>query len=228
METKPQVTTQGLVNGRASLRPWIKNFNQCWTLSNVPDIRTAIKSQTPAIRDIPNIFGAEQGVVVVVGVLGKMLNHVKSFFNVGKNMTDAQIGTTVQLLIARYPHFSFEDFRSCLLNAMASAKLYDRLDGNIIIGWLDAYDKERDEALLNLYEEQDRSLYQSTESADGIAYDEFYAELRKKAADGDRESMELLEKIRRINENTTSSGSAERLKKIAFRRRYLTEYLPRK
>lgn len=165
--------------------------------------------------------------MVVVGVLGKILNHVKSFFNVGKNMTDAQIGTTVQLLIARYPHFSFEDFRSCLLNAMASAKLYDRLDGNIIIGWLDAYDKERDEALLNLYEEQDRSLYQSTESADGIAYDEFYAKLRKKAADGDRESMELLEKIRRINENTTSSGATERLKKIAFRRRYLTEYLTR-
>ena len=33
---------------------------------------------------------------------------------------------------------------------MASGKIYDRLDGNIILGWLNEYDVQRDEIVSSL------------------------------------------------------------------------------
>lgn len=38
----------------------------------------------------------------------------------------------------------------CFRNAMASGKIYDRLDGNIILGWLNEYDAQRDEIVSSL------------------------------------------------------------------------------
>ena len=59
-------------------------------------------------------------------------------------MNDVQVALTADLIIDRFYYLKLEEIKLCFRNAMASGKIYDRLDGNIILGWLNEYDAQRD------------------------------------------------------------------------------------
>jgi hypothetical protein len=90
--------------------------------------------------------------------LNALLTHIVTdtvlFFNVGKTMTQLQIAQTVQLIVEDFDYLALEDLKVCFKNAKKGlyGKLYDRIDGAVIIQWIETYEKER----LKAFEESDR------------------------------------------------------------------------
>lgn len=64
--------------------------------------------------------------------------EVKAWFNVKGNLNDKQVAMTAEMILD-HPSFydlSIGNIKACFRERMMNEKLYDRLDGNIIIGWL--------------------------------------------------------------------------------------------
>lgn len=107
-------------------------------------------------------------------------------------MNDVQIAITCDLIIETYPHYKLEDFKLCFKNAMKHKagydKLYDRLDGAIIMDWLKVYDKERTDLAMSISENDSKQLSQSN----GANYQEYLKYLKEQADNGDEKAMHIL------------------------------------
>lgn len=80
-----------------------------------------------------------------MALLNVIIIDLVQFFSLGKNMSDAQIKSTVQLIIMDYAHLKPEDFKLCFNKAKRGeyGKVYDRLDGQVILMWLEEYSNYR-------------------------------------------------------------------------------------
>ena len=79
------------------------------------------------------------------GFMVKVLNDLVDFFNVGKSIGAVQVAQTVDLIIDEYYFFKPDDFKLCFNRAKKGlyGKVYDRIDGAVILEWLGRYEKER-------------------------------------------------------------------------------------
>lgn len=78
------------------------------------------------------------------------ITDLASFFNFARNMTPQQIAQTSGLVIELYPHFKAEDLAKCFKNIkiLKYGKLYEGLDGSKILEFLNLYDLERQEEII--------------------------------------------------------------------------------
>lgn len=157
--------------------------------------------------------------------------EVCDFFNVGKNMSDTQVALTVDLILESYWHLHLEEIKYCFRRAMMREKLFDRLDGNIIIGWIQQYDDERTEEAMRQSERLEAQAANETkEPGEGaVTYDEFVVGLKERAA-VDAEAAKLLESIENppVPKMTLYTKSDLREKELDFKRWFITEYLPQR
>lgn len=94
--------------------------------------------------------------------------EVKEWFNVKGNLTDKQVRMLAEMILD-YPPFydlSLGNIKACFHERMMNEKLYDRLDGNIIIGWLKKFKSDMADACYEqrLREEQGMDKGESVES----------------------------------------------------------------
>lgn len=84
--------------------------------------------------------------LAIRALLNVWIGKTVLFFNIGKTMTEPQLTETVSLAVKHYGHFKPEDFKLCLEEAIKGnyGQLYDRIDGQVILGWFKAYDADRD------------------------------------------------------------------------------------
>lgn len=123
-------------------------------------------------------------------IIAIAVSEVVQFFNVGKTMNDKQVAITSDLIIDRFYYLKLEEIKYCFHRAMCSGKVYDRLDGNILIGWLNEYDAERDEfCSLNIINEN-KVHKAEDKSTNTCPYDEFWESQRELAEAGDKEAIE--------------------------------------
>lgn len=216
---------QRLTLAQKNVQPWLTNFTTCWSNLVTPDVKTAIKANLPALRDYPKIIGEQAAYIALHSWLAIIIAEVSDFFNVGKNMSKTQIAMTAELIVENYAHLTLADFKACFRKAMASGKLFDRLDGNIICSWLNNYDKERDVALAKLYEAQDRDEYQPPCAPSGISFAEFKTSIEKRALEGDAEAKAILNNIAAYESLKKDNSDNKHQKDMAFRQWYLTDYL---
>jgi hypothetical protein len=84
---------------------------------------------------------------LVISGLASLILRTAGFFNIGRPMTEEQAIETAYLLLEKYPHESLEDFvimfRNAKLGKYGDGKLYNRLDGMIIFGWMSEYMEEK-------------------------------------------------------------------------------------
>ena len=79
---------------------------------------------------------------------------------------------------------------------MMREKLFDRIDGNIILGWLREYDNERTEEAIRISENRDsRTINECKKTPNTIGYKEYLANLEQRAKH-DKCAAELLEQIK--------------------------------
>ena len=150
-----------------------------------------VDSPSPNLAKIKNTLSETE----IRALLTIAVGEVCSFFNVGKNMNAAQIALTVDLIIDRFWDFKLEEIKYCFRRAMMREKLFDRLDGNIIIGWLREYDAERTEEIIRLSEQKDSErLNCAKEQPGSVSFRDYVASLRERAK-SDPRSAELLNEI---------------------------------
>lgn len=103
------------------------------------NLATIFKASSPPLRKIADILGLQP----TYALLSIPLFEVVNFFNVGLQMDDVQVLKTARLIVQEFPYLKVEDLRLCFDKAMTNAKVYDRIDGNIILGWLREHAKIR-------------------------------------------------------------------------------------
>lgn len=90
----------------------------------------------------------QHGQAVAAAILVKILAQLIAFFNVGKSMNDYQCAETVKLIMQQYYFLKLEDLKLCFDGMkcgkyLDGGKLFDRLDGQIILLALQQYTEER-------------------------------------------------------------------------------------
>lgn len=85
------------------------------------------------------------GNMTVSALVVTMLTDLVSFFNVGKTMSEVQLAQTAEIIIDTYGYLKIDDFKFCFSSAKKClyGVVYDRLDGNVIISWIEQYLSDR-------------------------------------------------------------------------------------
>jgi hypothetical protein len=100
------------------------------------------------LNRIKTLLGSENLLSAVV----LLISDVVTFFNLpeGKNMNEGQILFCAQSFIEDYPLFSLEDLALCFKQGKKGkyGKNYSTFDGQILMGWVSAYDLDRDEVFV--------------------------------------------------------------------------------
>lgn len=152
-----------------------------------------VSSRTPTLERLRD--SRSEG--YVRALLYVAICEVCDFFNVGKNMTGPQVLQTTELILDSFPQMKLEEIKYCFRRQMRSAKVYDRLDGNIIIGWLSDYESERTEEIMNLNHNADaEQRAQAAARAPGdMDFESFMRLTRAEAEQGDPEAKKALANI---------------------------------
>lgn len=100
-----------------------------------------IDSKSPTIMDVERAFGPD----VVQAYIESWIVNLRLFFNVGKGMNDTQTMETAMLIVDAFPHLNIADINLVCKRAKQGyyGQIYDRLDGNVIIGWFNRYFDDR-------------------------------------------------------------------------------------
>lgn len=166
--------------------PSLTRLYQGLTISSVS---TMVAAQTPTLAKIKNSASETDA----RALLYIALCEVCDFFNVGKNMSDTQIALTADLIIESYWYMKLEEIKFCFRRAMRREKLFDRLDGNIILGWLKEYDVERTEEAMRQSEQEALQIqYQQQPSPGAVSFEQYIDSLWNLAYYADPEAIEKL------------------------------------
>ena len=86
-----------------------------------------------------------QSEMVAALILCKIIKNTAKFFNVGGAINDQQIQETAVLILDSYYYLNIKDFVLCFKMAKQGkfGKLFDRLDGAIVLGWIEEYKELR-------------------------------------------------------------------------------------
>lgn len=145
----------------------------------------------PALAEIRR----DKGEAVTRSILVLLVNDTLDFFNVPETMNAKQVAITVDLIIDTYPYMQVDDIALCFRNAMKGnyGRIYNRIDGQIILGWLREYNKERCTAADELgYNEHLAHKSRDSLPTQGIFYADYRAELERRAETGDPEAVRTL------------------------------------
>lgn len=160
------------------------------------------------------------------------LCELADFFNVGKNMRDTQIALTVDLILESFWYFKLEEIKYCFRRAMMREKLFDRLDGNIIIGWLREYDAERTDEAMRISEQEESEKFNNVVPGVGaMSWAEYHDRLKSAAASGDAEAMAKIAEfndLRSSNKKKVLTKEQKHEKEVGFKQYFYNEYLKNK
>ena len=156
--------------------------------------------------------------------LSMMIAEINDFFNVRGNMNAKQIKLTAELILDNpgFYDLTLGNIKACFRHKMATARLYDRLDGNIIIDWLREFKSEMAESV---YDRRMGEREPVDKSSDAISYKVYMAMLEARANDGDKEAQEIIQDYRKRAK--ILSPEQQREKELEFFK-YKQEYVRQK
>ena len=107
----------------------------------------AINSISPGLSVYRKHAGETKSRALVVLILADLVK----FFNVGKAMNDVQMAQTADLIFDEFYYLNIEDFKLCFNMAKSGkfGKVYDRMDGQVIMDWLSTYENMRIETSIS-------------------------------------------------------------------------------
>lgn len=154
-------------------------------------IEDVFLSSEPAIGTITRKLGETKSRAAVVLLLADALE----FFNATETMSDIQVAMTVDLIMEEYPYFKMDDLKLCFKNAMKMkyGRIYNRIDGQVIMSWLREYNKERCAAAdTQSWNEHKSHIADELKPMSSMFYEEYRTELEKRAASGDESAINAL------------------------------------
>lgn len=155
-------------------------------------------------RSIMDVFNAPDVSIVgikkdvgepfLLALMVKWLNSFINFYSVNGTMSDIQVADTINIIIEKYPHYKQDDFKLFFNMSKKGmfGQVFGRMDGEVIMQWLDQYDVHRDTiAQKESIKEADRFKPLSQVQTSGISFQD-YLKLKERAKNGDQEAIELL------------------------------------
>lgn len=138
---------------------------------------------TPKLCDIRMATG--DGAVKALLIIA--INEVVQFINVSKNMNVEQVTLTAELVYDKYFYLTLPEIKHVFRGAMAHNQLYDRLDGNIILGWLAEYDVRRTNNVIDRNDNEDKFVASRTApiGESDMTLKEYRSRLKQLAEKGD-------------------------------------------
>lgn len=125
----------------------------------------------------------------------KWVNSFIKFYSTNGTMDAIQVADTIMLIREAYPHYTQEDFKLFFNMAKKGmfGQIFGRMDGEVIMSWLNKYDIHRDTVAQNeSIKEADRfKPLTPPENTEGVTYAE-YLEIKRLAESGDLEAIERL------------------------------------
>lgn len=188
------------------------------------------KKDDPRPANIPDLgqIQRENGFANALAVLTFAIHEVKEWFNVKNTLTPDQEAMTAELILdnPNLCDLSLGNIKACFRQQMMSAKLYDRLDGNIIIGWLREFKSEMADycETRNLGRDRLEQHRRNQEDVGAITFETYMAMLESRANDGDREAQRSLAEFRkRAAVKGAEQTRKEKLDFHKFKMQYLKE-----
>lgn len=114
----------------------------------------------------------ENGELKLKAMMVKWLNSFLDFYSTNGTMDAIQVAETVNLIIDVYPHYTMYDFKLFFKRAKLGnyGEIYGRVDGQVILSWLNKYDVQRDMVAQEMSINQART---KIPSEGGISWDEY-------------------------------------------------------
>lgn len=118
-------------------------FLKTLELTSVVQILNSDSPSFALIRQQPN------GQHISKAILSKLIIDFVNFLNIGKTMNESQVIATVKLILEDYSVLKPDDFVLFFNRAKKGCygKVYDRMDGSIIIEWLELFLQERNDEI---------------------------------------------------------------------------------
>lgn len=160
------------------------NYYNIIKVNNISDILKSDRSLT--IINIKKLCG----LTYCQSVLSIAIIDLCDFFNITKNMNVEQIGQTINMLIDDYPlnTLTIADIKLCFnrIKAGKYGKIYDRMDGGVIMDALNEYWNER----MQLADDMQYNEHLSNKG-NGFVWEA----LEHEAAEAEKESIQEAKKI---------------------------------
>ena len=161
-------------------------------------------------------------------ILSTMISEVNDFFNVRGNMSTKQIKLTAELILDNLAFYDLTlgNIKYCFRRAMMKEKLYDRLDGNIIIGWLREFKSDMSDYYETVREGFDRVVQREEIAGDAgaVSHNVYMAMLENRAGSGDREAAKILSEYKKRSRIASPDEQHDKeLGFIRYRQQYLKE-----
>jgi len=105
-----------------------------------------------------------------IDILMLMLIQFQDFYNCKNKMDKGQLADTCWYIVTQLRHLNYYDIALCFKNARMNEKIYDRIDGGMILEWLTRYDIERT-GLIVQEREKERAVHNANwgELADRVS-----------------------------------------------------------
>lgn len=162
-------------------------------------------------------------------ILSTMISEVNDFFNVRGNMSTKQIKLTAELILDNpaFYDLTLGNIKACFRQRMMKEKLYDRLDGNIIICWLREFKSDMSDHCETVREGFDRVVQREEIAGDAgaVSHKAYIAMLENRAGSGDREAAKILSEYKK--RSRIGSPDEQHDKELGFFR-YRQQYLKEK
>lgn len=128
---------------------WLKSPHEALANISAVTIKDAIFSNNPSIFRIGLISE-----VSAIALINLLIVDVVTFLNLGKSMSAQQVLATAKLILKdkSTKNLKPDDFKICFENAKKGyyGRSFDRVDGQIVFEWLNAYMVERMDVHENL------------------------------------------------------------------------------
>ena len=152
-----------------------------------------IEADTPNLWEIRNQIGHPAAIAILV----KAFIHCARLVNLDtKNLSTEQMGEAANDILEYHGQLKVEEVKFLLKRAIRTERIYGRLDYNMIMNWVGAYDAERTEEAMSLSEQEESAeRHNLLPSSGAMSYCEWLEGLEERALT-DREAATLLEQIK--------------------------------
>lgn len=137
-----------------------------------------IEDDTPTLWELRKYIGH----AATIAILVKAFIHAAKLVNLDKNLTEEQIGEAANDILEEFGHLKVEEIKFLLKRALRTQNVYGRLDYNVLMNWVEAYDSERTEEAIGISEQDATQLVNEIKPSDGaMSFEEYLANLEVRA-----------------------------------------------
>lgn len=149
-QNQNQLQKTSLQNTDSTLTPMDAKFNMNILKMKMNDIVEITLEHKPT-----SIFKSyKHNEEKTIDLIMLMLIKFQEFFNCKSKMNKEQLLETSHIIVQQFRHFNYYDIALCLKEAKINEKIYDRIDGNMILEWLTKHDITRTRMIVTKREQQ--------------------------------------------------------------------------